>query len=90
MYRRRSADVTQGDERAPRPGVLSRSIDPPCVRTMAATVGGGAKYMKDYEPAPLEYLGDEEFGFLVGQVFSTPGCEDDAVPDQLEGNRRSD
>lgn len=42
---------------------------------MKATVGGGAKYMKDYEPAPFEYLGDEEFGFLVGQVLSTPGCE---------------
>ena len=47
---------------------------------MKATVGGGAKYMKDYEPAPFEYLGDEEFGFLVGQVFSTPGCETSSFP----------
>ena len=48
---------------------------------MKATVGGGAKHMKDYEPAPFEYLGDEEFGFLVGQVLSTAGCGTVVIPD---------
>lgn len=47
---------------------------------MKATVGGGAN-MKDYEPAPFEYLGDEEFGFLVGQVLSTTGCEKVVIPE---------
>jgi len=52
----------------------------PLIHTKA-TVGGGAKYMKDYEPAPFEYLGDEEFGFLMGMVFSTPGCETVVIPE---------
>lgn len=42
---------------------------------MRATVGGGAKHMKGYEPAPFSYLEDKDLGFLVGQVYSTAGCE---------------
>lgn len=45
----------------------------PTIHTKA-TVGGGAAHRKGFEPKPFGYLGDDDFAFLEGLIFSEPDC----------------